>query len=360
VVPGSYADPLTDHLRNVGVGFFMAAHTHPGLCAAAALTIIVVAVAAIRRFGLASLLRVGVVMSVVLGHAAASNFLVARTPMWLSFSIGWGGLVLAALGAGRATRERDRLPGARFVLALGAGAAIVLFYNPHVFPTLPWGARRYVPLLLPMLVLLACFAASRIAARSRLAALACAIVLTVGVHAGGRPVWGTRLFERGQELLGEIAAAIPADGVLVYDRDISPLMLGPALWLIHDRNGLAVYPTTTTVGRQQVAALTHQFSPSREVYFVTRGVGTPTKTPFVSMTRIASVPVLLPVFEATYDRAPAKVDRYLLPLAVYRLEKVLDGRGVIVDPGAKTTWQGGPGPGARPLTARPGRRRQPK
>lgn len=360
LVPGSYADPLTDHLRNVGVLFFMTSNAHPALCAGAVLAMAGVTMAAILRFGLPSMLRVGLILSVVFGHFAASNFLYARTPMWLSFSIGWGGLVLAALGAVLATRERERLPGARFVLAIGAGAAIVLFYNPHVFPVLPWGARRFVPLLLPVLVLLACFAISRVGARSRLAALACAVVLLVGVHAGGRPLWGTRLFERGQELLNQIAAAIPADGVLVYDRDISPLMLGPAMWLIHDRNGLAVYPTTTTLGRQQLAALTYQFSPAREVYFVTRGVGTPTKTPFVRMTRIASVPVLLPVFEATYDRAPVKVERYLFPLAVYRLEKVLDGSGVLVDPRAKTTWQGGSGPGAKPSTPRPGRRRQQK
>lgn len=357
VVPGSYVDPLTDHVRNIGVLVFMTANEQPALCGAAALAVAAVTAAAIRGFGLPSLLRVGVVMSVVLGHAAASNFLYARTPMWLSFSIGWGGLALAALGAVLALRERERLPGARFVLAVGAGAAIVLFYNPHVYPALPWGARRFVPLLLPLLVLLACFAASRIATRSRLAALACVLVLIFGVHAGGRPVWGTMLFERGQELLGEIAAAIPAEGVLVYDRDISPLMLGPALWLIHDRNGLAVYPTTNISGRQQLAALTHQFSPAREVYFITRGVGTPVKTPFVRMTRVASVPVLLPVFETTYDRPPVKIDRYLFPLAVYRLEKTFDGRGVIDDPGARTTWKGGSGSGAKPPEARPGRRR---
>lgn len=357
MVPGSYADPLTDHLRNIGVLLFMAANEHPALCTGGLLAIATIAVVAVGRFGLTPLLRVAVVLSVVLGHATASNFLYARTPMWLSFSIGWGGLALAALGAVLALRERERLPGARFVLALGTGAAIVLFYNPHVFPALPWGARRFVPLLLPMLVLLACFAASRIAARSRFAAFACVIVLMVGVHAGGRPVWGARPFERGQELLGEVAAAIPADGVPVYDRDISPLMLGPALWLIHDRNGLAVHPTTNTTGRQQLAALTYQFSPAREVYFVTRGVGTPVKTPFVKMTRVASIPVLLPVFEATYDRPPVKIDRYLLPLAVYRLEKTLDGRGVIVDPAAKVTWKGGSGPAAKPSTGRPGRRR---
>jgi len=320
LLPGTYLSPLLDHLQNAYIMYVL----HVGYVSfgipgdhwvmGAALFALVA-----RLFGISATLRWGFVFAVLGGHAAASRFLVERTPMWLSFYVGWTGLALAAAGVVMAYRERVRRPELAMGVAVATAAALILFYNPHVYPSLPWGARRFVPLLLPMLVLLGCYAAANAAYRSRLIAVVCVGLLAFPVVQGGRPAWGERMMEGAWSQLDQLAASIPEGGTLLVDRQVSPMMIGPTLWLIYDRNGISVPPTSGAVGREIMTKLVSHYGKQGPLYFVTRGAGNQLQPPNVKMERIASVSVSLRLLEQNYDTRPERIDRFVMPLAVYRL-----------------------------------------
>ncbi|MFN2374997.1 MAG: hypothetical protein ABR538_00545, partial [Candidatus Binatia bacterium] len=328
LVPGTYALPLIDHIHNAWIGYVL----HVGLPSTVGLvagaTVAFAALAAcVVRFGAGPTFRWGLVVGVLAGHATASNFLAERTPMWLSFYIGWPGLALAAVGAFLALRRRDLPAGAPLALAVAAAVAMILFYNPHVYPSVPWGARRFVPLLLPLLLLLACYSAVRASRRNRLVGLACAAVLAFHVGAGGRPAWGKNFMEGAWQQLTQLNAIVPEGGTILYDRQISPMMVGPALWLVHDRNGITVPPTGSVAGRRFLPGLVWNLAGQGPVYFVTRGGMDQTRTPHVKMTLIGKTTAATRFLEQNYDSRPEKTELYVMPLAVYRLERSLDKRG---------------------------------
>jgi hypothetical protein len=173
-------------------------------------------------------------------------------------------------------------------------------------------------------VLLACHAAARTAPRSRLLSLACVALLTFAVVQGGKPVWGERLMEGAWSQLDELAAAIPEDGVLLVDREVSAMMTGPALWLIHDRNSVSVPPTSSVIGLDILPKMVWSYATNKPVYFVTRGSGTQVRPPKVRMELVKRVVTSLRLLEQNYDSRPERIERYVLPLAVYRLGPGLD------------------------------------
>jgi len=324
-LPGSYIDPLTDSLRWLRLRLLLEYASHPLAFGAAAVAAAAAAVSAVALLGVARALRVGVLLGFLGAHALAANFLAARTPMWLSFYLGWVGLALAALGAVRL--HRDNLPGGSLLLALLAAVCLVLFYNPHVFPALPWGARRFVPVLIPAAILTASVGVAAAWRWRRVAGIATAAALAASVMAGGRAVWGQRFFEGAPEQLEKFAEILPDDGVVLFNRSLDAHMLGAALWLLYDRNSVAVFPDSTKDGRVEIVSMVHGFADEKPVYYVTNALETPVKIPFVAHAEIARMNVALPLLEQTYDRRPQQRERYLTPIAIFRLTKTIDGRG---------------------------------
>ncbi|MFN2427762.1 MAG: hypothetical protein ABR587_15100 [Candidatus Binatia bacterium] len=330
LLPGTYISPLLDHAMNAYVRYlYRFGYPTAGLIAAATAAAAAVVLVLSRFFGLSATLRWGFLLGVLAGHWAASNFLWDRTPMWLSFYVGWPGLALAAAGAVLAWRDRARLPGGPLLLALAASAALILFYNPHVYPALPWGARRFVPLLLPLIVLLACHTAVRAASRSRLLSAACVGALAWFVAAGGHPVWRENLLEGTWSQLETVAAAIPTDGTILIDRQISSMMLGPALWLILDRNNVTVPPTSSSAGREYIPQVVETFAANGPVYFVTRSAADQVRIPHVRMEFLAQAAPAFRLMEQSYNRRPQQIQRYVMPVVIFRLHRDANPLGVL-------------------------------
>lgn len=330
-VPGTWTLPLLDHVSNAWIGFILKyGLPSPGEFVVGAGVATTLLALALRHFGLSATLRWAFLCSIVAGHAAASNWLAERTPMWLSFSIGWQGMALAAAGAVLAWRSPSRPAGASFLLALLAAVTAILFYNPHVYPALPWGARRFVPLLLPLGILLGCLVAARAHSRSRVLGFGLLALLAWPVVTGGRPLWGRLLVEGAWESLAELDRAIPRDGTIFVDREVSSMMVAPSLWLVHDRENITVPPTGGRAGKQYDSGLVWHFTEKGPVYFVTRGAGTQTPPPFVRMTLLSRIPLTLPLLEQAYNRRPEKIQRFMMPLAVYRMERYLGIQGTVV------------------------------
>jgi hypothetical protein len=168
---------------------------------------------------------------------------------------------------------------------------------------------------------------SRAASRSRVLAAICLALLAVPIVQGVQPVWGRTLSEGAYATLEELDAAIPRDGTILVDRELSWLMIGPALWLVRDRNNVTVPPTDSPPARRILPELVGFLADKGPVYFVTRGNGTQERTPYVQMMVIARTVVNLPFLEETYDRRPEKIQRLLTPIAIYRLDKSSDPRG---------------------------------
>lgn len=139
---------------------------------------------------------------------------------WLGWWVGVGGLVLAALGAAwlayRLLRGR-RLQTLPFVALALAVTALVL-WQPAITPDHPWADRRFVPIVLPGVVLFACWLVSRLARRGAVGVVAAvlgAAVLLVGTLAGTAPLAWSRT-ETGQlAAVREICSTLPPDAAVV-------------------------------------------------------------------------------------------------------------------------------------------------
>jgi hypothetical protein len=332
MLPGTYVSPLLDHWQIARLKFGLRFGGDPSLAvlAGVAAAALIALAALVRSAGWSATIRWGVIFVVVVGQAAASRFLYDRTPMWLSFYLGWSGLALVATGAVLAWRARASLPAGNLLLALTAAVAAILFYNPHVYPALPWGGRRFVPMLLPMFVLLATFVASRAAAKNRLLGLAVLALIAWPIVEGSRVAWGERSLDGAWEQLQQVSAAIPKDGVILVDRQLSPFMIAPSLWLILDRNNVTMPPLDSKIGSELMTALAWQSAGKRTLYFVTRGAADHRRPPFVQMERVGEAVVRLRFLESAYSRPPNRMRSDILPIAVYKVAMSLDPKPGIV------------------------------
>ena len=319
LIPGAFASPLTDSLDAVLWKLRVFAGERPVAAVGATVAGAAAFAATVRRFGAFDAVSGWCFAGVLVAHAAIYNFLGQRVLVWLSLYVGWATLVVAAVGAVTLWRERHTLNANAFLIALVAATAAVVLFNPHVHPSLPWGMRRFLPLLLPATLLFAAVTVSRTAARSRVAATLLAAVVAYGVYPAATPLWGKTFYDGTLEQLDEFHAALPSDGTLLIDRRLYAHMLGAALWLHHDRNSLAVLPDDMAAGRRQIVSLTRALSETGPVYYVTEGLDSLTHVPLVSFEKVLTFPFSQVVLGSTYDVVPSQRFRYLKPVAVYRL-----------------------------------------
>ncbi|MDT4996503.1 MAG: hypothetical protein QOD45_571, partial [Pseudonocardiales bacterium] len=161
-----------------------------------------------------------------------------QTVHWLAMYLGWPTVVLAVLGY--CALLHRFLASREYALAgpLGAGLALSALYlwNPQIYPDQPWAMRRYVPVVLPVLVIAAVVGLQllgrlaigelrirRLRAdrqpwvrRAAVVATAVAGVLLLLVPwVVLRPVWKVRQ-EGGQyQQLAALCAALPANAAVV-------------------------------------------------------------------------------------------------------------------------------------------------
>ncbi|HEY2773516.1 MAG TPA: hypothetical protein VGK20_05635 [Candidatus Binatia bacterium] len=332
LMPGTWALPVPDLLENARIRLlflyenpYSSDTTH--LVIAAALAAMVAVALSLRRLGWKATLRWCFLAAVLGGHWMAASFLFDRTPMWLSFYVGSATLALAAAGFALAWQDRDVLAAAPLALGFGLSSALILFYNPHVYPELVWGGRRFVPLLLPMLLLLATYCARKLGARSRLLMFACLATMAFAVHEGAGLVWNRKLFEDGYQSFRELAESIPPGGTVLVDRDVSAMMISPALWMLADRNNLTVPSRDSADDDNFLPGLVWYLTARGPVYYVSNGVGAQDPIPHVRMTTVTRPILALRVVEETYDRLPNGTERDVTEIGIFRLERSLDPRG---------------------------------
>ena len=97
--------------------------------------------------------------------------------IWLSWYFGWGTLALALLGATwlafKQVAGRRRVWVPAFLVFFGTTVAVL--FKPSITPDHPWADRRFVPVVLPGVVLFAVAAAAMLVGRLRPAGHGCRV-----------------------------------------------------------------------------------------------------------------------------------------------------------------------------------------
>ena len=232
VVPTHYRDLVLSRLATL--------RARPALLAGPAALAVVAALLAWRTRGRA----VRAIVLVTLAVAAAGFLLASRRPWrlagvpWLALAVPWP--VLAASAVGFGTLVRRRTAANAFPLLLFAIVTAILFTDPHVTPSPLWVLRRFVPVTIPFLALLA-----SVALPWRRAPWLAAVAVAGALALTARPTAALRrlpLFPDQQPPLARLAALLPPDAAVFYAPDVAAYAIHVPIWLAHGREGFVLPP----------------------------------------------------------------------------------------------------------------------
>ena len=137
---------------------------------------------------------------------------------WLGWWVGAPAILLAAVGAGlilrRWTQGRDveLLP----VMGTGLAVALLVLWRPSITPDHPWADRRFVPIVLPVLVIAATWTIARAGERVRWTIPVLGLAVLVPTVVTTAPLAWTRT-ETGQlAALHALCARIPAHSAVLF------------------------------------------------------------------------------------------------------------------------------------------------
>ncbi|MCY4662029.1 MAG: hypothetical protein OXF93_19820 [Acidobacteria bacterium] len=275
--------------------------------------------------------RAGGLALVALVVAYAVNYGVMRsvrlddTAAWLSWYLSWPLLVAGAaallwLAAGRASRD----PGATLVVALLAVVGLHYLWNPLEPSVHIWAMRRFVPVVLPLLMLTVAMGVAacldRVAPMLRGWAAAAAGLLLVALVArptlalAGEPLWRGTVAQ-----LDEFASRFPPRAVVVASPALAGTHLSTSLAYLHDIDTVLVqHPSPAAPLLEQ--AIAGWLASGRPV-FLAFAAGDPLRFPAPSLTLSEPRPASIefPMLEITRDRAPEAVYRPRIGLLVWRM-----------------------------------------
>jgi hypothetical protein len=324
LVRGAYTVPLVDTWRGIQWIFRTRWIEAPWTIFVGAGAVLVVYVGAALRLGL---VRATATAGVVAFAAVYWRLSPDRSPLrvieWLAAYLGWATLALALAGGVFAWRARGARPADGFLLlVLGViGGCLVL--DPHVMPAMPWASRRFVPFVVPALLLLAGVACASLGRRSLVIGVAAYLVLAASVLAPARAMWRHDYYAGAYDQLRELVATLPPEGTLMIDNRLVPMLLGPPLWLAHGRNSLPAV-VNTPAGRGVVAGMTRILDAAGKgpVYLIKPTlVAAPEPIFFVRATRVTDFTLQIALPEQTDGPPPKRLEKYTQSISVFRLEK---------------------------------------
>ena len=184
-----------------------------------------------------------------------------ETIVWLAWYVSWPVLVLAGLGVARllpgggAGRTR---PGTVFVLVLLGVAGLHYLYDPLEPGVQIWSMRRFVPVVLPLLLLAASVAATRAVARvprpwRQWLAAGSAAALALLVAAPSRAVLGAPLWDGAAAQTAAVARAFPPDAVVLANPDLAGTHLPTSLAWLHGVDSVVVQQRAPDAERMEQA-----------------------------------------------------------------------------------------------------------
>lgn len=276
------------------------------------------AVAVARWWGLSGALarQAGGFVLVGLLAAYALNYVVTNpgrfpdTILWLSWYLSWPVLLLCAaaivwlLRSGRAGQASQ---GLAFLLILVGVVGLHYLYDPLEDGDHIWSMRRFVPVVLPGLLLILAAAVNRVVesiyVEYRTAATITAGLLLVGLL--GRPglaVAGQPLWDRALDQSAELASAFPANAAVLMSPELAGTHIQTALAYMHDVD-------TILVQEQQPGPLLRDvvldwMARGREVFIVVDRQGFSFPAPDLTLQEFREARIDVLTLEQTLERLP--------------------------------------------------------
>jgi hypothetical protein len=324
LVRGAYTVPLVEAWR--GIEWIVRTRwiDAPWTIVLGAVAVTLAYAGAARRLGLVrATAAAGVVTFAGLYWRLSPDFSPPRVIGWLAAYLGWATLALALAGGVVVWRARAARPADGFLLLLLGVVGGCLVIDPHVMPAMPWASRRFVPIVVPGLLLLAGMACAALRRRSVVIGVAAYLVLAVSVLAPARAMWKHDYYAGTYDQLRELVATLPPDGALMIDNRLVPMLLGPPLWLAHGRNSLPAV-ASTPAGRATIAGMTHILEAAGKgpVHLIKPTlVAAPEPIFFVRSTQVADFTLQIALPEQTDGPPPKRVEKYTQSISVFRLEK---------------------------------------
>ncbi len=324
LVRGAYSAPLVDAGRGLEWIFRTQWRDAAWTIVAGGIAVTVVYVGAALRLGIVrATAAAGAIVFAAAYWRLSPEPWPPRALGWLAAYLGWATLALATAGGVFAWRSRAARPADGFLLLMLGAIGGCLVLDPHVMPTMPWASRRFVPFVIPALLLLGGVACASIRRRSLVIGSAAYLLLAVSVLAPARAMWGRDYYAGTYDQLRELVEALPPDGTLMIDNRLIPMLLGPPLWLTYGRNSLPAIPNTV-VGRGTIAGMTRILEEAGKgpVHLLKPTLTpAPEPIPFVRTTHVTDFTLQISLPEQTDGPPPKRLEKYTQSISVLRLEK---------------------------------------
>ena len=276
----------------------------------------------------------GVVAAYAVNYAATTTARFDETIVWLSWYVSWPVLAIAALGlasslgAGLAGRGRDDQGGA-LALVLLAVVGLHYLYDPLESGVHVWSMRRFVPVVLPLLMLVVsttvAAAVGRIARSFRPVVAAVVAAALVGLVAGpsiavaGKPLW-----DGGLAQTAAVAATFPADAVVLTSPGLAGTHVPTSLAYLHEldtvlvQRGLGGGRRSSSIAR----AIHLWLARGRPVFFVfTDRDFFSFFAPELSLAEVGDARIDLLMLERTRSRVPRNAVRGPIRLRVFQVRR---------------------------------------
>ncbi|MFP6665177.1 MAG: hypothetical protein VCC00_13295 [Deltaproteobacteria bacterium] len=222
------------------------------------------------------------------------------------------------------------LAGAFAFLGAGGLELAILFQaldqiiSGRVSPEQIWASRRLVPVVLPMLALMATAA---LVSRRRMVvwlargAIALALLLAIP---GLRLTTGAPLQAGGQAIAARIAAAVPAGSLLVIDQRLDWSHLAAAIWLGEGAPQTYVLRESGVAGHAAAVRAMLEEEGSFHILIGEFGASPDDRIPSsvagFALERVATFPIDQLMLEASFGRAPERLAERSARLVLYRVD----------------------------------------
>lgn len=322
---GAYLSPLADTLRGIHYLALQAWNDAAVAIVAGTAAAGVLAAAAARRYGLLNTaLASALAAFVVLYTGVASHSQALRSLDWLASYLGVATLTLALPAVVGTWRRRFEEPGNSLFLILTLFFGGLLIYNPHVSASMPWASRRFVPLLVPAIIILAGVSCAQIGRRWLAVGVLAWVVLAASVLRPLPALWNRGYYDGSHQQLREFAALVPEDAVLLIDARLTAFVLSTPLWLTHGLNSLPVRASNRG-GRNNIRVATAALAAYRPVFLVKSTLAPPEPIAGVGAEHYADYTFAIRLPEQTNAAPPRLSQDYIQSVTLYRLTLATKG-----------------------------------
>ena len=336
---GSHYRPYVEYLVQTSALLSLLRESAPAQGVAAlvvAATLLAALVGARRARPWGGVAVAAVLVAYGVNYATTTNSRLDETIVWLSWYVSWPVLGLAALGLVRAGR-REAAPGLVFVALLLGVVSLHYLYDPLETGEQIRSMRRYVPIVLPLTMLLASLTVvnllARVATRYRMGVTLATAAILIGLVARpslavvGRPLWDDALAQSAR-----VARMFPDNAIVLVSPDLAGTHIPTSLAYLHDVETILVQerqPNDQIMGR----VIREWLARGRAVFVVFGRYDFSFFAPELSLAEVGRRSVDIRTLERTSTQVPQALVPHSIRLQIFEVTRKARGGQMVVDVG---------------------------